>query len=439
MAKVFGDKKRHSFVEGHEKEFVLTGLFLSFALFAVLACIVYINMSEKAQLEMKFSSEKSFNSIYITLVDNPSKAYMEMRNEGIEAVGIYSSNGRLYQGLGEAPSNLELEKMAQGKKSGSDSTLGVYYYDSQTKMIEYYRLSRMNTAMETGMYFGQTPTFDIPEIVYIRFDGTQYFRQIGRIKIVFFISLVVLCGLFILVVSIYMSNRRYRKALVRNESLAQLGAAARTLTHEIKNPLSALTIQTALMKKTLPAQYTDDMNIIEHEVKRLADLTNRVSEFLKNPEGNPEVINLVPFISGILSLFPEKIDFICDSQEALTVFDRDRARSVFENIIKNAVESTETGNSEVEIEIKHTRKQNICVYVRDRGDGIKPEAINKLFDPFFTTKIHGSGIGLSISKQFVEARRGHLSVYAREGGGTVVEICLSGNIKEAENNENIDS
>jgi signal transduction histidine kinase len=60
----------------------------------------------------------------------------------------------------------------------------------------------------------------------------------------------------------------------------------------------------------------------------------------------------------------------------------------------------------------------------DRGEGIRTTDAKKIFDPFYTTKIHGSGIGLSISQQFVKARGGHIRLYGREGGGTVAEVVL---------------
>lgn len=419
-------KRRFSFVEGHEKQFVLGGLFVAMVLLVVLASIVFINMKEKFQLEMKFSSEKSFNSIYITMIENPSKAYTEMYTEKVSAIGIYSSDGRAYLTLGEAPFILPLEKLIQNRKNGTDSTLGVYYFDRETKEIEYYRLSRLNAEMEAGMYYGKAGTSaDIPEIVYVRFDGSHYFTQINRANIVFGLSLISIWGLFVLVISIYMSNRRYREVITRNENLAQLGAAARTLTHEIKNPLSALTIQTALMKKTLPEECQSDLEVIEHEVARLTSLTNRVSEFLKNPVGHPETIEVIPFIKQIIDIFPEGISFKAKENAKLFIeFDADRARSVFENLIKNATESSSSGKPEVEVEVSASKKKSVLISIKDRGDGISAEAKQKLFDPFYTTKIHGSGIGLSISNQFIKARGGKLKVSDREGGGTVVEVVL---------------
>jgi two-component system sensor histidine kinase HydH len=62
--------------------------------------------------------------------------------------------------------------------------------------------------------------------------------------------------------------------------------------------------------------------------------------------------------------------------------------------------------------------------VLDRGEGIPQEVAEKIFDPFYTSKIDGSGVGLSISKRFVEAAGGKLSVQNRKDGGSEARIVL---------------
>lgn len=212
----------------------------------------------------------------------------------------------------------------------------------------------------------------------------------------------------------------------KDESLAQLGAATRTLLHEIKNPLSAMAIQSALLRSEIPSEFHGDLDILDHEIQRLANLTNSVGEFFKNPLGADSEIDLIPFIKDIIRLFPQDIKFSYEPFSSVTiVFDKDRARSVIENLIKNACESSKIHNPNVEVFIKPAQKKNrISIEICDRGTGIPKSARDKLFDPFFTTKENGSGIGLSISKQFIEARNGSLQLLDRNGGGTVARIIL---------------
>jgi len=163
--------------------------------------------------------------------------------------------------------------------------------------------------------------------------------------------------------------------------------------------------------------------LMEQEVQRLTQLTNKVSDFLRNPIGRPVHVDLTELLSSLIKCFDKPIRFTSNQRYEILI-DGDRARSVFENLLKNAVESTVDRDPEVEVRITNDKKGYVHIFVMDRGDGIKLTDAKKIFDPFFTTKIHGSGIGLSISQQFVRARGGKIRLYGREGGGTVAEVIL---------------
>ncbi|MDR1108183.1 MAG: HAMP domain-containing histidine kinase, partial [Spirochaetaceae bacterium] len=69
-------------------------------------------------------------------------------------------------------------------------------------------------------------------------------------------------------------------------------------------------------------------------------------------------------------------------------------------------------------------KGSVTVSVRDRGTGVAAADLERIFDPFFTRKSTGTGIGLSISKRFIEAAGGTVSIRNREGGGAEVLVIL---------------
>ena len=435
-------KRRWKFIEGKERPIVYVGLLLGFLLSMTLIYLIYDGITDKYTLQMKFDSEKSFNSVYMAMMDSTSKALSVMADEGVSGVGVYASSGQAFQRLGDVPVTLPLSKLAQGRKTGQDSTLGIYLMQEEGNQIEYFRLSRLNVVLEMSAAAPQvstavqttpptpsavstpsTPFQEMPDIIYVKFDGTGYYNSLRRARSLSIVGAVLMTLIILMILSIYNNNRKYRAQLLKNESLAKLGAAARTLTHEIKNPLSAMTIQSALMRKLLPSEYHQDLDVIDHEITRLTNLTNRVSEFLKNPSGNPEKIELVEFIKDICRLFEGGVPVDSDVKAVKVEFDRDRARSVFENLIKNARESCEGRDPQVNVEIR-LHHRTVTVKVMDRGDGLPEGTREKLFDPFFTTKIHGSGIGLSISKQFVEAQGGSLKLLDRDGGGTVAEVTL---------------
>ncbi len=180
-----------------------------------------------------------------------------------------------------------------------------------------------------------------------------------------------------------------------------------------------------LLEKTLPKESTEGLTVIDQESRRLRVLTDRINDFLRNPVGTPEPIEVRGMIRSLTERFETPITFTSNSmKKAYISIDPSRARSIFENLLKNAIESTDERDPQVSVEITRTKKRFLYIYIRDRGDGIDPKHLDKIYDPFFTTKVKGSGIGLSISRQFVRARGGDLKLYNREGGGTVVEILL---------------
>ena len=414
-------------VDGREPVFVISSLIFAFFILIGLVIFLATALTEREELRMQSEAERAFNSVFLALQDNTTKALKTMQEQDVSGVGVYSSMGRKVLSLGNVPMTIPLAKF-DNKGSKQDSNIGTATYNKETGMIEYIRFSRLTILLDTGELTltesGLLPTpIDFPDVLYLHFDGQNYYHRLMIIMFIGIVSVLILIGLFLLVLSIYQSNRRYRDTIAKQESLVNLGQAARTLTHEIKNPLSAITIQLALLRKTLPKENLEDLNLMSQEVDRLTQLTNKVSDFLRNPLGTPEVVDLNELFSTLIKRFDKPIRFRSETSAQILI-DRDRARSVFENLLKNAVESCTGRDPEVEVAIRGGKRGLIHIFVMDRGDGIRSQDEKKIFDPFFTTKIHGSGIGLSISRQFVRARGGNVHLYAREEGGTVAEVVL---------------
>lgn len=414
-------------VDGREPFFVISSLIFAFLILIGLVIFLASALTEREELRMQSEAERAFNSVFLALQDNATKALKTMQEQDVSGVGVYSSMGRKVLSLGNVPMTIPLAKF-DNKVGKQDSNIGTATYNKETGMIEYIRFSRLTILLDTGELTltesGLLPTpIDFPDVLYLHFDGKNYHHRLMIILFIGIVSVLMLIGLFLLVLNIYQSNRRYRDTIAKQESLVNLGQAARTLTHEIKNPLSAITIQLALLRKTMPKGNSEDLNLMSQEVDRLTQLTNKVSDFLRNPLGMPEVVDLNELFSTLIKRFDKPIHFKPETSAQILI-DRDRARSVFENLLKNAVESCPGRDPEVEVVIRAGKRGLIHIFVMDRGNGIKSEDEKKIFDPFFTTKIHGSGIGLSISRQFVRARGGNVRLYSRDGGGTVAEVVL---------------
>ncbi len=425
--------RRWTFIEGKEQIFVIGGLIFLFILLVTLVLFLSQIIIEKENTLMQFEAERGFaSSTLLLLQEEHSRALGAMREGNVLGLGVYSNSGRLRLGLGSVPNTLPIERFNEiwRNRSTNQWNQGVANYNKETGMIEYIRFSRLTIEVETGDIMleddGYLPSpLTFPDVLYILFDGQQYYRKVMLVRLLTGVAVLGLLAFHLLVYSIYRSNRKYRATLAKQESLVNLGEAARTLAHEIKNPLSAITLQMALLKKTLPATAKEDLMVVDQEVQRLIHLTNKVADFLRNPVGTPEKMDIVVLLESLRSTFQDRITIDPASlHRAYIYFDPDRARSVFENLIKNALESSAEEDLSVEVKVTRDRRHLIHVFIKDRGEGISEENLEKIFDPFFTTKIHGSGIGLSICRQFVRAQSGNLKLYAREGGGTIAEVIL---------------
>ncbi|MDD3981426.1 MAG: ATP-binding protein [Spirochaetales bacterium] len=272
---------------------------------------------------------------------------------------------------------------------------------------------------------------------------------------------LILIALFIVLVFLYRHNEALRSREAQTRELVQLGEAARTLVHEIKNPLGIMRIQTAAIRRaasaqarvvpetpqdrdtgmTLPQTQTADSerivrssDLIEGEILRLSGLADRIREFLQPGKAKALRLDLKQYLdlyssryrdsavagAGIQAVLPEE-------NEVLAMADQDKLTTALDNLLRNAMDAMEElPEKDRRITIRLFRRDSFWVIaVTDNGKGIAPEQSGRLFDPFFTTKEKGSGIGLALAKRLVESFGATLSYEGSdEGRGAVFSIRL---------------
>ncbi len=278
-----------------------------------------------------------------------------------------------------------------------------------------------------------TPGPEAQETVLIDIDTSALLpelraRSYGLVA-VFLITLI----LAALVVRAYLRLRRSELEAGRNARLAQLGAAARTLTHEIRNPLAAIRLQTAILRKQLGPGHDETLSAINDEIGRIGSLAEDVRQFLTSSPDRRERLDLAEAVRNVVTRLGYPARLRIEPGEYPVCVDPGRLRSILGNILDNAVEAT--GSPEdapegppgttppitVAVEARH---RTVVLLVTDSGSGIPPELRDRVFDPFFTTKDSGSGIGLAVVRRFVEDAGGRVSLDDAPGGGTTVRIEL---------------
>jgi two-component system sensor histidine kinase HydH len=258
---------------------------------------------------------------------------------------------------------------------------------------------------------------------YIDIDHPAYWRNRTITGILFVLIELALLVLVFYVRHLYLRNREYSERIESQKNLVVLGTAASTLAHEIKNPLLSIRLQTGILQKLGGAPLTEEIGRINEEVDRISALVYRVNDYLREAAGNRAPLNVYAALEETSQrLCGRNIIAASSLRDGIILADGNRMRSVFENLLRNALES---GGPAEELRAMIQREgRDIVVEIADRGKGVSGENLKRVFDPFFTSKSTGTGLGLSISKRFVEAIEGSIALENREGGGALARLVI---------------
>ncbi len=401
-------------------------MLLVLALFIVLSSI----QGKAARLELENTIERNFSQMLFAMSEGDTAIRETMEASQILGFGLYRGleGGRIVS-WGDAIEIRGDELVNHFTKTNvpyffKSDEIG---YDAETGIMRVIRpLGNFTRDYRSSFWANLNPD---TTLAFVSFSAESYINSIKTVYLNFALFVFVLFLVYGVALAFALENLKIKTKLTEQATLVAMGQAARTLTHEIKNPLSAITLQLALLKRIAPEDIKEDLGVIDGETKKLILLTNRVSDFLRNPTGDQENVDLVLVVKQNLELFPSSIKFTHPGiKEAIVFFDADRLKTVVENVLSNAVEATEAAGKsdyEIEVELSLSRPKNEYILrVKDRGIGLKDEDKDKVFEPFFTTKVHGSGLGLPICKQFLDPVGGKISVRSRQNGGVETVIGL---------------
>jgi two-component system NtrC family sensor kinase len=225
--------------------------------------------------------------------------------------------------------------------------------------------------------------------------------------------------------------------LVQAERLAAIGEMAAHVTHEIRNPLSSMGLNVELLEEELSGasgmtEAQQLVRAIKREIERLAELSDEYLRLARRPAPNLERDNLADLVREVVEFIRPELDkakVICeveiDDQLPSVAFDEAQIKQALLNLVRNAREAMPASGGELWLRVEASQKgDGVDLVVDDNGSGIDAEVREKVFDPFFTTKEGGTGLGLAVTRQIVEAHGGTIACEARVPKGTRVSVHL---------------
>jgi signal transduction histidine kinase len=228
-------------------------------------------------------------------------------------------------------------------------------------------------------------------------------------------------------------NGQYLREVLQTERLAIVGKFARSILHDIKNPLNiiSMTAEMTDIRNSTRENRAEVTSRIRKQVERISDLIGEILEFTRTShtgfvlaagDYSTFVRQLIEEIRSEIS--SESATLQLDCPPAIqALFDPKRLRRVFYNLIHNAMDAMPDGGK-ILIRVRSSGTEVVTEF-QDTGTGIPSEMTDKLFEAFATFgKQHGTGLGLSICKRIIDDHRGWISASNLRGGGAVFSFGL---------------
>lgn len=221
--------------------------------------------------------------------------------------------------------------------------------------------------------------------------------------------------------------------LARSERLALVGQMLAQITHEVRNPLNALSLNAELLGDEVaqldPEQRTEAGEIlgtITGEIARLTAVTGHYLQLARRPPARPAPTDVPRVLEEVRRLLEPELQEAGVQLEleaaplAPQLVDGSQLRQAVLNVVRNAVEA---GAHHLRLVLQHDDEE-LRVALTDDGPGMPADELAHATDPFFSTKAAGTGLGLAITRQILEDHDGRVELQSVPGQGTTVALVI---------------
>lgn len=226
-------------------------------------------------------------------------------------------------------------------------------------------------------------------------------------------------------------RKQAEQDIIRAEKLSMTGKIARTIAHEIRNPLTNLSLALDQLKEEIPHETGDAelyLGIIDRNSNRIEKLITDLLNSSKPKELKLQRQSVNQLISETLTLVRDRLhlqemNLIEDyaKEDFLLPLDSDQFKIALLNLFINAIEAMEPLKGELKVST-HKSNEYLLLSISDNGKGISEEDLRQLFEPFFTGKNEGTGLGLTTVQNIIHSHKGKINVGSEIGKGTTFSL-----------------
>jgi len=216
------------------------------------------------------------------------------------------------------------------------------------------------------------------------------------------------------------------------EKFTSTGRIARTLAHEVRNPLTNINLASAQLEEAfeLDEESRFLFDIIRRNSERINNMVSSLLNATKFTELHVEHVNIQHILDDTLRQAGDRItlknvtlktDY--SAEEIMLWIDVTKIKIALMNVIVNAIEAMEDQGGVLKISTER-KEDNCLITITDNGAGMDEDTLSKLFEPYFTNKVKGNGLGLTNTQTILLNHKGSIKVESKTGAGTTFILCL---------------